>query len=365
MEPENIEIGYYEFLKVDKTAEAGEIKKAYYKLARQYHPDKNPDDPVAEAKFKYLSEAYEVLMDADKRDLYDKYGKDAFKNNSEQMDASVMFKMLFGGGEFDDCFGELSFAMMMDPEFLAKPDEEKEAVLQTKMEKRQEELVSLLKGRLEGYVRGQAGPWEAALAADIERKRVAPGAETLLWVLGYVYTQQAKRFMGRFLGIEGFFVGIRSKFHTIKAALDAVMTMAKVQVTEEQMVAQYEQNPEMMTDEVREQYEAHMAEQTMSLVWKIGQLEIEQAVQLACEQVLGDTEVSKDERRRRSYALLAIGKAYKAAGKKGQNIMDELETQEEELEKRVQNAGKKTEPAPAGAGANQGQPLMLEAPPAQ
>src|ERR1700732_3950199 len=62
---------YYKTLGVDKKASADEIKKAYRKLARQYHPDRNPDDKGAESRFKDISQAYDVLGDPDKRKQYD------------------------------------------------------------------------------------------------------------------------------------------------------------------------------------------------------------------------------------------------------------------------------------------------------
>jgi len=65
---------YYQTLGVSKTASQDEIKKAYRKLARQYHPDVNPDDPNAEEKFKDINEAYQVLSDQDKREKYDRFG---------------------------------------------------------------------------------------------------------------------------------------------------------------------------------------------------------------------------------------------------------------------------------------------------
>lgn len=65
---------YYEVLGLDKSASDDEIKKAYRKLAKQYHPDLNPDDPTAEAKFKEVGEAYEVLSDKQKRAAYDQFG---------------------------------------------------------------------------------------------------------------------------------------------------------------------------------------------------------------------------------------------------------------------------------------------------
>jgi molecular chaperone DnaJ len=79
---------YYELLGVARNISADEIKKAYRKLAMKYHPDRNPGDKKAEARFKEVSEAYEVLSDAQKRQQYDQYGHDGLKS-------------AFGPGGFD------------------------------------------------------------------------------------------------------------------------------------------------------------------------------------------------------------------------------------------------------------------------
>ena len=69
---------YYEALGLSRGASLDEIKKAYRKLARKYHPDMNPGDPSAEDKFKGISEAYEVLTDPEKKKMYDQFGDAAF-----------------------------------------------------------------------------------------------------------------------------------------------------------------------------------------------------------------------------------------------------------------------------------------------
>jgi curved DNA-binding protein len=69
-------IDYYKILEVDKTATEADIKKAYRKLARKYHPDLNPNEAAAKKKFQQINEANEVLSDLEKRKKYDQYGKD-------------------------------------------------------------------------------------------------------------------------------------------------------------------------------------------------------------------------------------------------------------------------------------------------
>src|SRR3989441_11450179 len=92
---------YYEILGVGRSTSEEEIKRAYRKLAVKFHPDKNPDDPHGEEKFKEVGEAYDVLMDADKRAAYDRLGHAAFEQGGGFRggvpDAVATCREVFGG----------------------------------------------------------------------------------------------------------------------------------------------------------------------------------------------------------------------------------------------------------------------------
>ena len=113
---------YYEILGLDRGASEDEIKKAYRKHALKYHPDRNKDNPQAEEMFKEGAEAYEVLMDAQKRQAYDRFGHDGvsstfrgggfqwtdFSHAGDFQDIFSNLDEIFGGGIFGDLFGQRS-----------------------------------------------------------------------------------------------------------------------------------------------------------------------------------------------------------------------------------------------------------------
>jgi molecular chaperone DnaJ len=101
---------YYEILGVQKGASAEEIKKAYRKVAIQFHPDKNPGNKESEEKFKEAAEAYEVLSDSEKRAQYDRFGHrkpggGGFGHDMSMDDIFSQFGDIFGGGPFESFFG--------------------------------------------------------------------------------------------------------------------------------------------------------------------------------------------------------------------------------------------------------------------
>ena len=102
-----MDLEYYEILEITKTADATEIKKAYRKLALQYHPDRNQGDKEAEEKFKAINEAYQVLSDEQKRATYDRYGKSGLDSQGFSHFSDMRYEDIMGdlGSIFESVFG--------------------------------------------------------------------------------------------------------------------------------------------------------------------------------------------------------------------------------------------------------------------
>lgn len=119
---------FYEVLGVPRTASQKEIKKAYYQLAKKYHPDTNPDDPDAKEKFAKLAEAYETLSDELKRKQYDTYGsagpsasgtgQQQYWRGSANVDPEELFRKIFGEFAGGRGFGDINSMFDQTPEFV-------------------------------------------------------------------------------------------------------------------------------------------------------------------------------------------------------------------------------------------------------
>ena len=115
----------YEVLGVTKNASEQEIKKAYKKLAMKYHPDRNPDNPVAQEKFREVKESYEILSEPEKREQYDGYGHEAFENGQPRGHGGFNQGGFAGGADFGDMFGDMFGQRQQQPQQPRRPQPQK------------------------------------------------------------------------------------------------------------------------------------------------------------------------------------------------------------------------------------------------
>ncbi|KAL6065756.1 Chaperone protein DnaJ [Balamuthia mandrillaris] len=343
---------YYETLEVSQGASAAEIKKSYYRLARRYHPDRNPDDPTAEAKFKQVSVAYEVLIDPDKRAHYDKYGTAGMEASGiTHVPLSAVLKPLFGNGLFDDTFGELSFGIMDDPAFLAKPENERVSLIKKFQQEKEEKLAQILSEKIQFYVqhsskekRAAKQTWKEQVERELEasKKKEAPGGPSLLLIVGYVYRQEAKKHMGRFLGMESLFQGLRETAHTIKEVANLTMAAVELQREVEKIEREFgakalhiRNADEMQTMQL--EVEKMMMEKGTNTLWKLGQLEIEATVRGVVRRcVLLQGGGTKREAKIRAEAIDIMGAVWRSVGKKMMMETEEKEGHSNNLKKRME-----------------------------
>ncbi|PKX90405.1 DnaJ domain protein [Aspergillus novofumigatus IBT 16806] len=175
---------YYDALGVPPTATELEIKKAYRKLAIVTHPDKNPGDESAHARFQAIGEAYQVLSNEELRKRYDKYGKEESVPGGGFEDPAEFFSMIFGGSAFVDLIGEISLmkdlTATMDITMQEMEEEELAEAAEEKLHIHDEEVKAAAATGEASHAAGTAapapapGPAPAAAAAPEPSEKPAP-----------------------------------------------------------------------------------------------------------------------------------------------------------------------------------------------
>ena len=190
----------YDALGVESDASAAAIRKAYFKMAKELHPDKNRHDPNAHDKFQKVGEAYQVLSNDELRQKYDAQGKAALEHNS-LVDPTSFFAMLFGSEPFEHLIGELKLATMF-----ALGGEADEAYLKYKQRRREVLCAVTLGGMLSQYVHGDEEEFEADMHREAEALREAPVGVALIWTCGYIYEQKGLQALGGLSGLGSKYV---------------------------------------------------------------------------------------------------------------------------------------------------------------
>jgi DnaJ-domain-containing protein 1 len=212
------ETDLYDILGVSPNASTAEIKKAYYQLARRLHPDKNPNNPEANADFQRVGEAYQVLSNDELRVKYDRSGKEALGAQTF-LDSTTFFAILFGSEQFEALVGELQLAML----FAMEASEVSEKQLAARQRRREVLCAVHLSQMLSMFVAGDEREFAADMHALATRLATASFGDVLLHTIGCVYEGKAAEYFG-----EGAFAPLSTRFAKLRAQSHAASSAVKL-----------------------------------------------------------------------------------------------------------------------------------------
>lgn len=314
---------FYNVLGVEPEATAGEIKKAYYKKAKENHPDRHPDDPEAQKKFQKIGEAYQVLSDDKLRTQYDSKGKDAV-DASTKMGASSMYAMIFGNENFEGIIGELQIAGHL--EALTNGSTISSELMQFKQRKRELQCAVNLVNKLNSYKShdSKAHFLEKVQKEAAELTDTALGG-ALLACIGQSYMDAAKSEMNTLaslvISLQQTGVGFVNACQTIATGTSTVLSALDLSY------AQSEEKSFPMDKKVKENVKkctSRVTENMFSLMWLITKTDIASTLAAICNKVLHDVSVTPEARLVRCEAMLILGQEYYKKGRSEKEGLEDL-----------------------------------------
>ncbi|KAJ6510449.1 X-domain of DnaJ-containing-domain-containing protein [Mycena sanguinolenta] len=363
-----LETGYYDILGITPDATSDEVKKAYRRMAIKHHPDKNPDDPHAEERFKEIAIAYQTLSDDALRRKYNEYGPKESAPEGGFVDPEEVFGAIFGGDRFIPIIGQISLARdmkaalqeadeaeaeeaaragtrLLDAKGRPVISEEEKAAKEAKnrvksaekakmREERIKQLVENLDRKLSIFTESATGPndpdvtssWRTICGLEAEQLKQESYGVELLQAIGFVYVSKAKHHLATnqtFLGVGGWLHNVQGKYHVFSETVSTLRSAIELKSVFDQIQAA--ERAGNMSPEDRKKLEEQAAEKGLQALFKGAKLEIESVLRETCERVLEDPTITRDKANLRAVAMQILGEAYAAVSKDTPAIGDDSE----------------------------------------
>ncbi|KAF9221112.1 DnaJ-domain-containing protein [Gyrodon lividus] len=359
-----LETGYYDILGVPVDASTDDVKKAYRRLAIKHHPDKNPDDPDAEERFKEIAIAYQTLSDPELRKKYNEFGPKESAPEGGFVDPEEVFGAIFGGERFLPIIGQISLARDMKTALQEAEDAEEDGkevkrdakgkeILSEEEKARREEkerkasaekaaaraervqkLVENLDRKLSIFTESATGPddpevsksWRTISQLEAEElKKESYGVE-LLQAIGFVYLSKAKHFLATnqtLFGVGGWLHNVQGKYHVFSETVSTLRSAIELKSVFDQIQAA--EKAGNLSPEEKKRLEEQAAEKGLQALFKGTKLEIESVLRETCDRVLEDPSISRTKATLRAVALQILGESYVAVKKDTDGMPDEGE----------------------------------------
>ncbi len=270
----------YDVLGVTPDATPSSIKKAYYLKAKKCHPDRNPNDPEATAKFQKLGEAYQVLSNERSRAAYDAYGNDGLDDGAlDSVDPSQLFDMLFGSEQFEFLVGELALASTasnVDEDGNSPSDELLRRIQRSRVKKLTEELIRILQPWIDGE-KDAFSRWASTKAACMVE---ANSGAAMLYCIGQIYVRKADIFLGKnhLFGLPSVISSLgysSQKLSTKARAEGAAIKVLEKQRKMQERVTRMESEGLVIDEEEAQKMALDMVENAFDMMWKITVVDIQ------------------------------------------------------------------------------------------